>query len=285
MPQPRFLIFENADTRKSIYAIIITKPRPFYNLSPSFRGLQFIKRNKRRGFTTLPQKFHTLPSVECLKIIANRLQWCYTLIMTDLKEIIAANLTRLRQQAGLTQLQLADMLNYSDKAVSKWERGESIPDLRVLIQLAEIYHITVDDIVKEQPEKAVKPKLHLEKKHILITLLSVGLVWVVATGIFMILYYISSVRSLAYLTFVVAPFVSAVVLVVFSSVWGRRITTTLAASAVIWSIALIVHVFLALFTEDVPIWPFYIVAAGVQILVIGWFVLRKLYKPNRKNKN
>ena len=98
--------------------------------------------------------------------------------MSDLKEIIAANLTRLRQQAGLTQLQLADMLNYSDKAVSKWERGESVPDLRVLIQLAEIYHITVDDIVKEQPEKVVKPKLNLEKKHLLITLLSVGLVWV-----------------------------------------------------------------------------------------------------------
>ena len=72
--------------------------------------------------------------------------------MSDLKEIIAANLTRLRQEVGLTQLQLADMLNYSDKAVSKWERGESIPDLRVLIQLAEIYHITLDDIVREQPE-------------------------------------------------------------------------------------------------------------------------------------
>ncbi len=181
-------------------------------------------------------------------------------------------------------MQLADMLNYSDKAVSKWERGESVPDLRVLIQLAEIYHITLDDIVKEQHEKAVKPKLNLGKKHLLITLLSVGLVWVVATGIFMILYYISSVRSHAYLTFVVAPFVSSVVLVVFSSVWGRLITTTLAASAVIWSIALIVHVFLALFAQGVPIWPFYIVAAGVQILVIGWFMLRKLYKPNHRRK-
>ena len=102
--------------------------------------------------------------------------------MSDLKEIIAANLTRLRQEVGLTQLQLADMLNYSDKAVSKWERGESIPDLRVLIQLAEIYHITLDDIVREQPEKVVKPKLNLAKRRLLISLLSAGLVWVVATG-------------------------------------------------------------------------------------------------------
>ena len=202
--------------------------------------------------------------------------------MSDLKEIIAANLTRLRQEVGLTQVQLADMLNYSDKAVSKWERGESIPDLRVLIQLADIYHITVDDIVKEKAEKQVKPKLNLMHKRLLITLLSFGLVWVVATGVFMILYYITPIRSFAYLSFVIAPLVSSVVLLVFSSIWGRRITTALAASAVVWSIALIVHVFLWQFAKGVPIWPFYLVAVGVQILVIGWFVLRKLYKPNRK---
>lgn len=202
--------------------------------------------------------------------------------MRDLKEIIAGNLTKLRQDAGLTQLQLAEMLNYSDKAVSKWERGESIPDLRVLIQLAEIYHITVDDIVKEHSEKPVKPKVNLKKKRLLISLLSAGLVWVVATVVFLILYYIAPLSELAYLTYVVAPFASAVVLLVFSCVWGRRITMTVASSAVIWTIALIVHVFLVRFASEVAIWPFYVVAGAVQLLVVGWFVLRKLYKPNVK---
>lgn len=203
--------------------------------------------------------------------------------MKDLKEIIAENLTRLRQEAGLTQLQLAERLNYSDKAVSKWERGESVPDLRVLIQLAEIYHITVDDIVREHVEKPIKPKLNLKKKHLLISLLSAGLVWVIATVVFMILYYITTLTPYAYLTYVVAPFVSAVVLLVFACVWGRRITMVMAASAVIWTVVLIVHVFISLFAGGVPIWPFYVVAAGVQVLVIGWFLLRKLLKPNRKN--
>lgn len=204
--------------------------------------------------------------------------------MKDLKEIIAENLIRLRQEVGLTQVQLAEKLNYTDKAVSKWERGESIPDLRVLIQLAEIYHITVDDIVKEKTEKPVKPKLNLFQKRLLITLLSFALVWVVATGVFMILYCIPSLRSFAYLSFVIAPFVSTVVLLVFTSVWGRRITTALAASAVIWSVMLILHVFLGLYASWLPIWPFYLVAAGVQVLVAGWFVLRKLYKPNKKSE-
>lgn len=202
--------------------------------------------------------------------------------MSDLKEIVAANLTRLRLAAGLTQMQLAEMLNYSDKAVSKWERGESIPDLRVLIQLAEIYHITVDDIVKEQPEKVVKPKLNLFKKRSLIALLSVGLVWVLATGVFMVLYYIGPTRRYAYLSYVVAPLISSIVFLVFASLWSRRITITLAASAVVWSVVLIVHIFLAEFVPQIAIWPFYVVAAGVQILVIGWFVLRKLYKPARR---
>lgn len=203
----------------------------------------------------------------------------------DLKEVIAANLIRLRQEVGLTQAQLAEKLNYTDKAVSKWERGESIPDLRVLIQLAELYHITVDDIVKEQTEKPVKPKLNLVKKRLLIALLSVGLVWVIATGVFMILFYISSIRSYAYLAFIVAPFVASVVAVVFASIWGNRLLALLTSSAIIWSIVLIVGIFLWLFAPSVPRFPFYIVATGVQILVIGWFILRKLYKPNRKNKD
>ena len=202
--------------------------------------------------------------------------------MKDLKQIIAENLTRLRQQVGLTQLQLADMLNYSDKAVSKWERGESIPDLRVLIQLAEIYHIKIDDIVREQPEVVVKPKLNLAKRHFLITMLSVGLVWLVAAVAFLVFYWIMSLKEHAYLAFVCAPFASAIIFLVFSALWYRRLVTTLAASAVVWSVVLIVHLFLYLFAPQIPIWPFYILALLVQLLVVGWFVLRKLYKPNTK---
>ncbi|MGN1373118.1 MAG: helix-turn-helix domain-containing protein [Candidatus Coproplasma sp.] len=199
----------------------------------------------------------------------------------DLKEVIAANLTHLRQEAGLTQLQLAEMLNYSDKAVSKWERGESIPDLRVLIKLAEIYHISLDDLVRSKPGKRLKPKLNLKKKHVLITLLSVGLVGVIATAIFMIFFYIMPLKNYAYLAFVCAPVVASIVFLVFSAMWYRRITMAIAASLVLWSIILIIHVFFSLFTQ-IPVWPFYIVAAGMQLLIAGWFVLRKLYKPDKK---
>ena len=199
----------------------------------------------------------------------------------DLKEVIAANLVHLRQEAGLTQLQLAELLNYSDKAVSKWERGESVPDLRVLIKLADLYHISLDDIVRTKPEKRLMPRLNLQKKHVLITLLSVGLVGVIATAVFMIFFYITPLRNYAYLSYVCAPLVASVVFTVFSALWYRRLTLAIAASLVLWSIILIIHVFLRLFTS-IPVWPFYLVAGGMQILIAGWFVLRKLYKPDIK---
>lgn len=197
--------------------------------------------------------------------------------MQDLKDIIAKNLVRLRQQAGLTQLRLAEMLNYSDKAVSKWERGESIPDLRVLIQLAEIYHIKVDDIITEQPEGVVRPKLNLGKKRLLIVLLSVCLVWFVATGVFAIVYFTPSAAPYAWLVYVVAPFAMSVVLTVFSAIWGTKLTNALTCTMILWSVVAVFHVFFYVFA---PIaekwWLFYVVAAPFQILIVLWFFFRKV---------
>ena len=51
------------------------------------------------------------------------------------KKRIGANIAYYRRRAGLTQAGLAEKLNYSDKAVSKWERGDSIPDVLTLIQM------------------------------------------------------------------------------------------------------------------------------------------------------
>ena len=61
--------------------------------------------------------------------------------MTDLKPIFAENLAVLRKKKGWTQLELAERLNYSDKAVSKWERGESLPDVTILKQIADLFEL------------------------------------------------------------------------------------------------------------------------------------------------
>ena len=72
-----------------------------------------------------------------------------------LKRLVADNITMYRKANGLTQLQVAEKLNYSDKAVSKWERGESLPDLYILMQIVDMFGITLNDLVtkQEQPKK------------------------------------------------------------------------------------------------------------------------------------
>lgn len=72
--------------------------------------------------------------------------------MQNLKPIIAKNISNLRQQNNLTQGDLADKLNYSDKAVSKWERAESIPDVAVLKKIADLFDVTLDYLVSENNE-------------------------------------------------------------------------------------------------------------------------------------
>jgi transcriptional regulator with XRE-family HTH domain len=174
------------------------------------------------------------------------------------------------------------MLNYSDKAVSKWERGEAIPDLRVLIQLASIYNIKVDDIITQHgAEKVVKPKTNIGKKRILITLLSVGLVWFVATLFFMLFFFIPTTEAYAYLTFIIAPFAMSIVLTVFSVKWGNRITNTISTSLILWTLVLILHIFVITFTDFRKIFFIYIVAAVFEVLILLWFALRKVLKKKK----
>jgi len=75
--------------------------------------------------------------------------------MENLRLIIARNITELRREAGLTQLELAEKLNYSDKAVSKWERAESVPDIAVLKAVADLFGVTVDELISEKGITAV----------------------------------------------------------------------------------------------------------------------------------
>lgn len=65
------------------------------------------------------------------------------------KEIIAENLVYYRKKSGMSQLELAQKLSYSNKNISKWENGETTPNVFVLKNIAELYGITVDDLLKQ----------------------------------------------------------------------------------------------------------------------------------------
>ena len=168
------------------------------------------------------------------------------------------------------------MLNYSDKAVSKWERGEAIPDLRVLIRLAEIYGITLDDIVgSEPPTVNIQHKRRISGIRAFITAMSAVLVWFVATWLFMLFYFITDTKEHADLVFIVAPLPTAIVLTVFSAIWGNRVTHAVSTSLILWSCAFIIQIFVGRFAPDFKqIFIVWIVAGVFEILIILWFTYR-----------
>ena len=84
--------------------------------------------------------------------------------MSQLREILAKNLYELRVASGLTQLGFAEKLNYSDKAVSKWERAESAPDVFMLKRIADFFGVSVDYRLTEEHSASQAPTAGIEGK-------------------------------------------------------------------------------------------------------------------------
>ena len=62
-------------------------------------------------------------------------------------DLFCANLSRLRRSADMTQSELADKLNLTRQAVSRYEKGDSFPDISILVRIAEIFDITIDELI------------------------------------------------------------------------------------------------------------------------------------------
>ena len=194
--------------------------------------------------------------------------------MDEIKQNVAKNIAANRKKLNMTQLQLAEKLNYSDKAVSKWERGEAVPDIYIMKELADMFGITIDELIgSKEPAPPVpkekKPPLSRKNK-VIITLLSAGLVWLVASIVFVALIWAGTdLRS--WLAFIYAIPATAIVLIVFSSLWGNKIFTATFVSALIWTVALAVLLTFSL----TNIWLIFVIGIPLQVLTILWFLLKR----------
>ena len=103
---------------------------------------------------------------------------------TTIKKTNAENIAYYRKKIGLTQSELSEKINYSDKSVSKWERGDGLPDVLVLSELAELYGVTLNDLVSADHKK--DPAKRRARTRIFVTLLSAGLPWLVAAVVYFI---------------------------------------------------------------------------------------------------
>ena len=196
--------------------------------------------------------------------------------MEDLNKIIATNISSLRKKSGLTQGALAEKLNYSDKAVSKWERGESVPDILVLKQIADIFNVTVDTLITANSLNRIRFGKHLSLSKAITILLSGLLVWLIATITFVVLSYTGV--NMAWFAFVVAVPVSLLVVVILTNLWARKWVFFILLSLFLWSLFATIYVGII----RLDLWLIFIIGIPLQLGVILWYIL---YKHKEKIKN
>ena len=191
---------------------------------------------------------------------------------------IGENIARLRRLSNMTQSELAEKINYSDKSVSKWEQGNGIPDVRILLQLAELFNVSVDDLVREHKEAPVMPKKTLLRRRIIISLLSVGLCWLVAVVAFVFIGIIWPDVPNTWLAFVYAVPASAIVVLVFSCIWRYRWVRIAAITVLIW--LTLTCIYLTAHVCGAEIGLIYFIGVPLQILALIFFVPWKSLHPN-----
>lgn len=191
--------------------------------------------------------------------------------MNQIRYTIAKNLTNLRLNHGYTQAELAQMLNYTDKSVSKWENGDVTPPIDVLKALADIYEVSLDYLVEEFPAENFDKKYQSRQNNmnkIFITGLAILFVWLVAT----VLFVYNSILGLnkPWLLFVIAVPVSFLFLLVFNFIWGRKKYTPIISSLLIWSVLATTYLN---FIEHTP-WTIFLIGIPLQIATILWSQLK-----------
>ena len=199
--------------------------------------------------------------------------------MEELNGIIANNIALLRKKFGLTQAELAQKLNYSDKAVSKWERGESVPDIYILKKLADIFEVKVDTLITPQQNNKIRLTKHISLSKTIITLLACLCVWLIATITFVTLALLDV--KMAWFSFIVAVPVSLIVGLILNCIWGKKWVTFLLISLIIWSI--LATIYIGVFKLD--LWLIFLIGIPLQIATILWYILAKNQEKNKEIKN
>ena len=210
----------------------------------------------------------------------------------DMNAIIGNNLLKLRKNMKLTQMEVAERFNYSDKSISKWEKGESLPSVEVLCELAQFYNVTLDDLTKENENPQILENKNQEKQattrtprmfstRLMVTLLSVGAVWLLATILFVVLKLCLNINY--FMSFMWASVASCVVLIVFNSIWGRMRFLFPILTVLLWLLLASLQLQI-LIPTNINIWPVYFLGLPLQILIILWGAMVKKPKGYYKKK-
>lgn len=199
-----------------------------------------------------------------------------------LKLQIGNNIATFRKQCGMTQAELADQLNYSDKAVSKWERGESVPDVMTLAQIAEFFGVGIDAIMGTTPVAVPKKKtadsVRRVNKKVIQMLVSI-LVWFVALFVYVVLSSMELPKS--WIGFFYAVPVNAIVLLSLRSAWHKYNWNFALVSVIVWGSLISFYMTMLIFT-GFNIWRLFLLGVLGQAAVWLWF---RMFHNSKEDSN
>lgn len=205
--------------------------------------------------------------------------------MADINKTVARNLADLRKSRNLTQGELAERFSYSDKAVSKWEHGETLPDLQTLQQLADFYGVTIDYLTHEPTEdnkklyeKAKQPTM--AKRHWFAMALSLVFTFFVATVACAAVYITDNQEKLSpWLPFVWAVSASCIVLAAFFTHWRMKKEAVGSWIASVWTLLTSIYVSMGLYLPNNDGWQLWVVYIIGIPAMIGLLLSLRYEKP------
>ena len=202
--------------------------------------------------------------------------------MEDIRHIVAKNIAELRLLNNMTQMELAEKLNYSDKTISKWERADSSPDISVLVEIADLFGVTLDYLVTaEHTEKATASEREQRKRtkensrynRRVIAYISESVGWFIAVLAYIITTLILRRTTFQWLYFVYALPVTMIVKLVFNSVWFNTRHNYFIISALVWSLLSAIHISFLYFGVDVSL--IYLLGVAGQVIIVLWSFIKK----------
>lgn len=186
--------------------------------------------------------------------------------MEDLKKVIANNIASLRKGRKLTQLELAEALNYSDKAISKWECGDTLPDIETFTKIAQFFGVSLNELLS----KNINFLKNITTKNVAITLFGFFLVWLTTCVIYYFLNIFTNFNNFGIVIICALP-LSMVELTVFACIWFNKIWQFISITLLIWSVAVMCY-----FIQGLNTCFIFIIALVLEIMLVIWFWLRRL---------
>lgn len=201
--------------------------------------------------------------------------------LKEFKEVVAQNIYYLRTKNHLTQYELGEKLNYSDKAISKWERAEGMPDAYIISKMSELFGVTVDYMLTPHSEqdKKVETRPIKKVKRIVSNIVSAGILFI-ALFIFSIVAMVSDYKEFFWQIFIYAIPVVVVYRIIFNSVWFRAKNVFLLTSILLWSLIASIYVAIA----NWSLWIIFIIGLPLQVIVFLAFRIKITVRFSKKPK-